>query len=362
MKKWVVGFICGMFSVFLLLTCSLDTQQYTGQELVLDQQIDSVTRGSDPELINNGGFESGVTGWSFAEGDFHVAAYYSAKFGVLRGALRQYLGNKLQAGKHYYLNFRAGSEEEQILTVKIQTNINGKIPVWDSGPITIPAKAPGINPWSVMQTIELDIVPSEIGDKTRLLIYTDKNHSEDSLRIDFISLKNAPIPAYDPGYWNNDPDVKKNNNCYNYACNKRTDGFAQPGVGSGQMFTGNTIAAIKRAAINDGLIYAGLNMPSSIPPGKALVGLIVGQVWYHWYRKDRDTPYWSHKPGQENARNWDAHGVRITNPKTCEWEPERIVVPSGNFSYLDNTFMNWGGFFYVDSSYTQGQGEIDIKP
>lgn len=39
--------------------------------------------------------------------------------------------------------------------------------------------------------------------------------------------------AFNPGFWNNCKTIKQNNNCYNYATNRRTDTFAQPGRGSG---------------------------------------------------------------------------------------------------------------------------------
>src|SRR5689334_1218391 len=37
------------------------------------------------------------------------------------------------------------------------------------------------------------------------------------------------VPRYEPNIWNNDPNIRRNNNCYNYANNKITNTFAQPG-------------------------------------------------------------------------------------------------------------------------------------
>ncbi len=56
-----------------------------------------------------------------------------------------------------------------------------------------------------------------------------------------------------PGFWNNDPNVRTRNNCYNYASNKRTDTFAQPGRGYGRMYTAITCAEVSRAALCDRL-------------------------------------------------------------------------------------------------------------
>src|SRR5574337_300488 len=58
--------------------------------------------------------------------------------------------------------------------------------------------------------------------------------------------------AYNPGFWNNDPSIRSRNNCYNYASNKRTDTFAQPGRGSGHMYTAITCPAVTQAALSDG--------------------------------------------------------------------------------------------------------------
>src|SRR5690606_15255980 len=36
------------------------------------------------------------------------------------------------------------------------------------------------------------------------------------------------VPPYNPGKWNNDPNIRTRNNCYNYANDKITNTFAQP--------------------------------------------------------------------------------------------------------------------------------------
>jgi hypothetical protein len=55
--------------------------------------------------------------------------------------------------------------------------------------------------------------------------------------------------AYNPGFWNNDPVIRQSNNCYNYASNWRTNTFAQPGRGCGQMYTALTCSEVTRAAL-----------------------------------------------------------------------------------------------------------------
>ncbi len=81
-------------------------------------------------------------------------------------------------------------------------------------------------------------------------------------------LKPEP-PAYNPTYWNDcsGPEpcapwgtctavIQCNNNCYNYANNKRTDTFAQPGLaGAGHEFS-TDCAGITAGALADGLVEA----------------------------------------------------------------------------------------------------------
>src|SRR5205823_4712893 len=61
------------------------------------------------------------------------------------------------------------------------------------------------------------------------------------------------LAVYNPGFWNNNPTTLHNNNCYNYASNRKTNTFAQPGRGSGHMYTALTCAAVTQAALSDGL-------------------------------------------------------------------------------------------------------------
>jgi len=131
------------------------------------------------------------------------------------------------------------------------------------------------------------------------------------------------VPPLNLGKWNNDPHVKRNNNCYNYANDKITNTFAQPGRGSGQ--TGPyppTCQGTGSASERDGQVP--VSSASSTPAQGHFVGLV---IWpgrdYHWYRLDSNTR-WSHKPGQTAARNTDNSGNLITNPKNCDRGPYTI--------------------------------------
>ncbi len=134
------------------------------------------------------------------------------------------------------------------------------------------------------------------------------------------------LGAFNPGFWNNDPNVRLNNNCYNYASNWRTNTFAQPGRGCGHMYTSITCTEVTRGAICDGMHHRFDCFPDSEKP-RYLVALVVapgpGFVDYHWYRKQKEG-FWGHKPGGTEARNWDESHNVITNPETANRGPYTI--------------------------------------
>ncbi len=56
---------------------------------------------------------------------------------------------------------------------------------------------------------------------------------------------------FNPGFWNDSAHISKNN-CYNYAINRRTDSFAQPGRACGQQASTWACDAVTNAALCDG--------------------------------------------------------------------------------------------------------------
>jgi hypothetical protein len=131
---------------------------------------------------------------------------------------------------------------------------------------------------------------------------------------------------YNPGFWNNNPVILKNNNCYNYASNRRTDTFAQPGRGCGKIYTKINCVEVTKASLCDGLHKQFDCFPASEAP-RYLVALVIapgpGVVDYHWYRQMKEG-FWSHKPGETPVRNTDNSGKVITNPATCDRGPYTI--------------------------------------
>ena len=134
-------------------------------------------------------------------------------------------------------------------------------------------------------------------------------------KIPLVALCTIANTPYNPGFWNNDPFTKANNNCYNYAMNYRSNTFAQPGRKSGHQYTPPpTCANVKTSAVWDGLktVCSGSvkNVALVIWPG----------VDYHWYRRHSEG-FWGHKPGQTAARNYDSNnniinGTNLT-PANC---------------------------------------------
>ncbi len=144
--------------------------------------------------------------------------------------------------------------------------------------------------------------------------------AEKARKIEAAAVCYIEFAAYNPGFWNNDPVVRQNNNCYNYASNWRTNTFAQPGRGCGQMYTALTCPEVTRAALCDGMHRRYDCFPDSERP-RYLVALVVAPGFdYHWYRKLKEG-FWGHKPGSTPVRNVDNSGNIISDPATCDRGP-----------------------------------------
>lgn len=133
------------------------------------------------------------------------------------------------------------------------------------------------------------------------------------------SFELLAVPPFNPGKWNNDPNVRRRNNCYNYANDKITNTFAQPGRGSGLMFSALECGNVSSAAQRDGQKVS--SKPSTTPAQGHYIALVVAPNYdYHWYRLDSNG-MWSHKPGQTPAKNTDNAGRLISDPENCSRYP-----------------------------------------
>jgi hypothetical protein len=121
--------------------------------------------------------------------------------------------------------------------------------------------------------------------------------------------------AFNPNFWNAQRTVMRNNNCYNYASNRRTDTFAQPGRATGAQATTMACSNVTAGAVSDGAVQASTCVGSGSP--RHYMALV---IWpgtdYHWYRRHSDG-FWGHKPGQTAARNYDNSNNVIYDPQTA---------------------------------------------
>jgi hypothetical protein len=168
-----------------------------------------------------------------------------------------------------------------------------------------------------LQQFLLDLMPS--GSRQTLRESGESGESGEIPALEALPTATCyyEVAAYNPSYWNNNPTIRSRNNCYNYASNKRTDTFAQPGKGCGRMYTALTCAEVTRAALCDRLHRRCDCFPDSEKP-RYLVALV---IWpnrdFHWYRLNKEG-FWSHKPGSTAVRNVDNSGKIIKDPATCD--------------------------------------------
>ena len=126
--------------------------------------------------------------------------------------------------------------------------------------------------------------------------------------------------AFNPAFWNDAAHIRRNN-CYNYASNRRTDTFAQPGRASGRMYAQINCAEVGGGAVRDGATFS--CAPDSQKPRWYMALVIAPGFDYHWYRKATGG-IWGHKPGGTAARNVDNAGRIITDPRTANRGPYTV--------------------------------------
>lgn len=135
------------------------------------------------------------------------------------------------------------------------------------------------------------------------------------------------LPKYEPAVWNSDPNVRDNNNCYNYGCDKQTNTYAQPGRAHGILLAWPGDMAcdpVTRGAVADGLTPVNCDEGCGCSQCHHQVALVIAPGYdYHWYRKDRDGR-WSHKVGWSPATNLDSANNLISDPRTAARGPYTV--------------------------------------
>lgn len=144
-------------------------------------------------------------------------------------------------------------------------------------------------------------------------------------------------PLYEPVWWSDlasGGERQINNNCYNYACDIRTDTFAQPGHAANAMYTAQTCLALRAATKADMITEIKLTNITCPPEGHLIALVIWPNVDFHFYRMNRDG-MWSHKPGGMPVTNVDNSNRTIADPRTADRGPyvnfcEFMIVMHGH--------------------------------
>jgi|SRR5215211_7827527 len=127
------------------------------------------------------------------------------------------------------------------------------------------------------------------------------------------------LGRFNPDFWNASSVVGRNN-CYNYASNRRTNTFAQPGRACGNQYRQLTCAEVARGAVCDGARARFNCVPDQERPRWFMALVVAPNFDYHWYRKQLEG-FWGHKPGGTPARNTDNSGRVVWNPETADRGP-----------------------------------------
>ncbi len=143
----------------------------------------------------------------------------------------------------------------------------------------------------------------------------------------FVRWVTRCLPKYDPAAWNDADGIQYHNNCYNYACDIRTDTRAQPGRAHGILISQEELGDCRKVtagATADGLVSVECDDGCGCSNCWHQVALVLyPRVDYHWYRRDRDGR-WSHKPGTTPATNLDNSGNIIEDPRTADRGPYTV--------------------------------------
>lgn len=87
-----------------------------------------------------------------------------------------------------------------------------------------------------------------------------------------VSGNNSYVPSYRPDNWNDNENVRRKNNCYNYANSLVTNNYALPGRESSNNYSSITADAVRDAAVRDGLVVLSPHPAADDPVPAALGG------------------------------------------------------------------------------------------
>jgi hypothetical protein len=132
-------------------------------------------------------------------------------------------------------------------------------------------------------------------------------------------------PSYTPNKWNNNKNIKNNNNCYSYSVNYKNKKYGKPQPGYFSKFNHiqnnqyKCVSFFKRILNDIPSVYL-TSFKQKCKKGfnKAFFAIDSkkNEHDYHFYRQDKNK-LWSHKPGTTNVINYDADYKIIKNPYTA---------------------------------------------
>ena len=174
---------------------------------------------------------------------------------------------------------------------------------------------------------DMDGFGKEKGNMNPRFVYLYKNKFEMEAVNNKYDMKGlSPLsgyePNYNPNYWNNNKNIKNNNNCYSYSVNNKNHQFGKPQPGYFARF--NHIqnnqykcAYFFKRILNDIPSVYLTSFKQKCKKGfhKAFFAIDSNKNEhdYHFYRQDKNK-LWSHKPGTTNVINYDADYKIIKNP------------------------------------------------
>jgi len=174
---------------------------------------------------------------------------------------------------------------------------------------------------------DMDGLGKEKGDMSPRFVYLYKNKFEMEAVTNKYDMKGlSPLsgyePTYNPNYWNNNKNIKNNNNCYSYSVNNKNHHFGKPQPGYFARF--NHIqnnqykcAYFFKRILNDipSVYLTSFKQKCKNGFTKAFFAIDSNKNEhdYHFYRQDTNK-LWSHKPGTTNVINYDADYKIIQNP------------------------------------------------
>ncbi len=174
---------------------------------------------------------------------------------------------------------------------------------------------------------DMDGFGKEKGNMNPRFVYLYKNKFEMEAVSNKYDMKGlSPLsgyePNYNPNYWNNNKNIKNNNNCYSYSVNNKNSKFGKPQPGYFARY--NHIqnnqykcAYFFKRILNDIPSVYLTSFKQKCKKGftKAFFAIDSNKNEhdYHFYRQDKNK-LWSHKPGTTNVINYDADYKIILNP------------------------------------------------